>query len=157
MPAWVWTNLLFTLPSWLETNGRKMLKGISLKGPRYRTYTVHHSTRMRARAHTKGCWAYIVGNVNLWFYHCYIYSTSCIFCVCAVAHPTTLRLSSGLLVENSPGFKPGALMACERVHIVGLPRLQNLQKYANSLKVKVNTTRTSSRALQQNAEVCFHR
>lgn len=79
------------------------------------------------------------------------------FCVCAVAHPTTLRLSSGVLVENSPGSKPGALMACERVHIVGLPRLQNLQKYANSLKVKVNTTRTSSRALQQNAEVCFHR
>ncbi|RWR77953.1 Transmembrane protein 194 [Cinnamomum micranthum f. kanehirae] len=75
----------------------------------------------------------------------------------SVAHPTTLRLSSGLLVENSPGSKPGALMACERVRIVGLPRLQNLQKYANSLKVKVNTTGTSSRALQQNAEVCFHR
>lgn len=74
-----WTNFLFTLPSWLETNGRKKFKGISLKGPRYKTYIV---TIPHACTHTKGCWTYIVGNVNSWFYYRYIYSSSCIF-VCA--------------------------------------------------------------------------
>ncbi|XP_058080351.1 uncharacterized protein LOC131228601 isoform X2 [Magnolia sinica] len=72
-------------------------------------------------------------------------------------HPTTLLLSSGRAVENSPGSKPGTLMVCERIHIRGQPRLQNLGKYAHSLKVKVNITQTSSRAHPRNIEVCFHR
>lgn len=75
----------------------------------------------------------------------------------SVAHPTTLRLSSALPVKNCPGFKPGVMMACVRVQILGLPRLQNLGRYANSLKVKINTTESSIRASQQNVEVCFHR
>ncbi|XP_058080352.1 uncharacterized protein LOC131228601 isoform X3 [Magnolia sinica] len=48
-------------------------------------------------------------------------------------------------------------MVCERIHIRGQPRLQNLGKYAHSLKVKVNITQTSSRAHPRNIEVCFHR
>lgn len=52
-----------------------------------------------------------------------------------------LQLPSGPLIENSPGIKPGTLIACDRVCIPGLQRLQHLKKYAifrRNIKIKSN-------------------
>lgn len=68
---------------------------------------------------------------------------------------TTLQLSSGLPVVNSPGSKPGATVFVERVHIHGLSRFRNLGKFAHSVKVKVLPTDSNVRL--PNIEVCFHR
>ncbi|KAI3953310.1 hypothetical protein MKX01_042305 [Papaver californicum] len=71
-----------------------------------------------------------------------------------VAQPTTLKLSSGLLLEYSPGIKPGTVMVGERVNISGVSRLKNLKKYAHTVKVKVIAVDSS----RPNAiDVCFHR
>lgn len=72
-----------------------------------------------------------------------------------VGQYTTLRLSPGLAVENSPGIKPGAKVFCERVSIHGFSRLRDLRKFAHSLKVKVSQNSSSLR--RSNVEVCFHR
>ncbi|KAI3861096.1 hypothetical protein MKX03_021934 [Papaver bracteatum] len=70
-----------------------------------------------------------------------------------VAQPTTLKLSSGLLLEKSPGTKPSTFVVGERVNITGVSRLKNLKKYANTVKVKVIVVDSS----RPNAiEVCFH-
>ncbi|XP_042508803.1 uncharacterized protein LOC122084553 [Macadamia integrifolia] len=74
-----------------------------------------------------------------------------------VAQPITLQLSSGLPVENSPGSIPGEVMFCQRVHIYGLSRLQDLSKYAHSVKAVVKDARADSRGRLPNIEVCFHR
>ncbi|XP_010272998.1 PREDICTED: uncharacterized protein LOC104608649 isoform X2 [Nelumbo nucifera] len=74
-----------------------------------------------------------------------------------VAHPTTLQLSSGFPVKDSPGSKPSMSMVCNRVHIRGLSRLKSLRKYAHSLKVIVKVIQTGSGIRLQNVEVCFHR
>ncbi|KAK4393485.1 hypothetical protein Sango_1819300 [Sesamum angolense] len=55
-----------------------------------------------------------------------------------VSGPMELELSPSLIVENSPGSKPGRKVKCERVQIHGLPRIEHLNKFANSLKVKVS-------------------
>ncbi|XP_020230410.1 uncharacterized protein LOC109811161 isoform X2 [Cajanus cajan] len=68
---------------------------------------------------------------------------------------TTLQLSRGLPVGNSPGSKHGANVVVERVHIHGLSRFRNLRKFAHSLKVKVLPTNSNVRL--PNIEVCFHR
>ncbi|XVF15412.1 hypothetical protein REPUB_Repub09cG0150900 [Reevesia pubescens] len=67
----------------------------------------------------------------------------------------TLQLSPGLLVEKSPGSKPGTKVVCERVHIDGLARFRNLKKFAHSVKVKVSQGNSTLR--RPNVEVCFHR
>ncbi|GFP93882.1 hypothetical protein PHJA_001532500 [Phtheirospermum japonicum] len=72
-----------------------------------------------------------------------------------VSGPTVLQLTPSLIVENSPGLKPGAKVKCERVVVHGLPRVKHLSKFANSLKVKV--TRLNSSGRPPNIEVCFHR
>ncbi|KAK3224512.1 hypothetical protein Dsin_011537 [Dipteronia sinensis] len=73
-----------------------------------------------------------------------------------VGQNTTLQLSPhGLVVENSPGLKPGVKVVCERVNIRGLSRLKDLKKFAHSIKVKVS--QNSSTLRRPNAEVCFHR
>ncbi|KAK9231350.1 hypothetical protein WN943_021583 [Citrus x changshan-huyou] len=72
-----------------------------------------------------------------------------------VGQYTTLRLSPGLAVENSPGIKPGAKVFCERISIHGFSRLRDLRKFAHSLKVKVSQNSSSLR--RSNVEVCFHR
>ncbi|OIT06504.1 hypothetical protein A4A49_08312 [Nicotiana attenuata] len=72
-----------------------------------------------------------------------------------VSQSTTLEISPGIVVENSPGSKPGTKVTCERVQIHGLSRLKNLKKYAHSVKVNVSYINPSGR--QPNAEVCFHR
>lgn len=82
----------------------------------------------------------------LWFY---------IVGFAVVAQSTSLQLSHGLPVKNSPGSKPGTSMSCERVHIYGLSRLKNLKKIAHSVKVKLSGTNTS--VFLPNADVCFHR
>lgn len=73
----------------------------------------------------------------------------------AVTGPSTLLLSPSLLVENSPGSKPRAKVKCERVLIRGLPRIKHLNKFANSMKVKVSYATSSVRP--PNVDICFHR
>ncbi|XP_059282860.1 uncharacterized protein LOC132036520 [Lycium ferocissimum] len=88
-------------------------------------------------------------------------STSSTSIVCAnelslvVSQSTTLQISPGIVVENSPGSKPGTKVICERVNIHGLSRLKSLRKYAHSVKVNVSYLNPSGRL--PNAEVCFHR
>nr|GMC64064.1 Nuclear envelope integral membrane protein [Ipomoea batatas] len=73
----------------------------------------------------------------------------------AVSQLTSLQLSPALPMENSPGSRPGAKVLCERVQIRGLPRLKNLNKYANSVIVNISHVTTGGRL--PNVEVCFHR
>ncbi|KAJ8544851.1 hypothetical protein K7X08_017434 [Anisodus acutangulus] len=72
-----------------------------------------------------------------------------------VSQSTTLQISPGLVVENSPGSKPGTKVICERVQIHGLSRLTNLRKFSHSVKVNISYLNPSGRP--PNAEVCFHR
>ncbi|EYU44506.1 hypothetical protein ABFS82_08G059200 [Erythranthe guttata] len=72
-----------------------------------------------------------------------------------VSGPTTLQLSPTLVVEKSPGLKPGAKVKCERVLIHGLPRIKHMSKFANSMKVKVSCENQSGYAAK--IEICFHR
>lgn len=73
----------------------------------------------------------------------------------AVTGPATSQLSPSLIVENSPGSKPGAKVKCGRVLIHGLPRIKHLNKFANSMKVKVSYATSSGRP--PNVDICFHR
>lgn len=68
-----------------------------------------------------------------------------------------LQLPSGPLIENSPGIKPGTLIACDRVCIPGLQRLQHLKKYAHSRRVKVQYSEGISKLNPTKIEICFHR
>ncbi|KAL0377920.1 UNVERIFIED_CONTAM: hypothetical protein Sradi_3097500 [Sesamum radiatum] len=72
-----------------------------------------------------------------------------------VSGPTELELSPSLIVENSPGSKPGSKVKCERVQVHGLPRTEHLNKFANSLKVKVSCLNPSG--CPPNIGICFHR
>ncbi|KAK2372514.1 transmembrane protein [Trifolium repens] len=72
-----------------------------------------------------------------------------------IVQNTTLQLSRGLPVGNSPGSKPGATVVVERVHIHGLSRFKNLGKFAHSVKVKVLPANSNVRL--PNIEICFHR
>ncbi|KAL2522659.1 hypothetical protein Fot_26582 [Forsythia ovata] len=72
----------------------------------------------------------------------------------AIFESASLQLSPSLIVEKSPGSKPGTKVKCERVHIHGLPRLKHLSKFANSVKVKVSYVNPSGRP--PNVEICFH-
>ncbi|WJX55247.1 hypothetical protein P8452_41039 [Trifolium repens] len=72
-----------------------------------------------------------------------------------IVQNTTLQLSRGLPVGNSPGSKPGATVVVERVHIHGLSRFKNLGKFAHSVKVKVLPAKSNVRL--PNIEICFHR
>ncbi|KAK2965538.1 hypothetical protein RJ640_030586, partial [Escallonia rubra] len=91
----------------------------------------------------------------LWFLYLSSCSVSAEGHSLVVAQSTTLQLSPGVLVERSPGIKPGVKVVCERVHIHGLPRLKNLRKFAHLLKVNVSHANSSDRL--PNVEVCFHR
>ncbi|KAF3639286.1 hypothetical protein FXO38_22750 [Capsicum annuum] len=72
-----------------------------------------------------------------------------------VSQSTTLQISPGIVVENSPGSNPGTKVICERVQIHGLSRLKSLRKFAHSVKVNVSYLNPTGRP--PNAEVCFHR
>ncbi|KAM1091399.1 hypothetical protein FF1_018892 [Malus domestica] len=72
-----------------------------------------------------------------------------------ISESDRLQLSRGAPVTNSPGSKPGISVLCERVHIRGLSRLKNIGKFANTVKVKVSGTNSSTRI--PTFEVCFHR
>ncbi|PRQ33638.1 putative NEMP family protein [Rosa chinensis] len=69
-----------------------------------------------------------------------------------VGENATLGLSHGMPVGKSPSSKPGASVLCERVLVYGLSRLKHLDKFANTVKVKISTT-----SRFQTFEVCFHR
>lgn len=82
------------------------------------------------------------------------------FCVCVrvcavIVQNTTVQLSRGFPVGNSPGSKPGATVIVERVHLHGRSRFKNLGKYAHSVKVKLLPANSNVRV--PNIEVCFHR
>lgn len=68
-----------------------------------------------------------------------------------------LQLPSGPLIENSPGIKPGTLIACDRVCIPGLQRFQHLKKYAHSRQVKVQYSEGISKINPTKIEICVHR
>ncbi|XP_024980533.1 uncharacterized protein LOC112517363 [Cynara cardunculus var. scolymus] len=72
-----------------------------------------------------------------------------------VAEFASLQLSPSLVVEGSPGSKPGSQVICERVEINGLSRLRNLTSFFSSVKVKVLNMNSTGRP--PNITVCFHR
>ncbi|XP_030538984.1 uncharacterized protein LOC115747081 isoform X2 [Rhodamnia argentea] len=72
-----------------------------------------------------------------------------------IGQSTSVQLSPVLLVENSPGSRPGTSLFCERVHIHGLSRMKHLSKIAHSVKVKILSNSSSLRPAK--FEVCFHR
>ncbi|KAJ8769331.1 hypothetical protein K2173_002535 [Erythroxylum novogranatense] len=72
-----------------------------------------------------------------------------------VGESNKLQLSPSLQVLNSPGTKPGTSSLCSRVHIHGLARIKNLDKFSHSLKVNLSCSSSSLR--QPKVEVCFHR
>lgn len=67
-----------------------------------------------------------------------------------------LELSPRVVVENSPGLKPGTPVLCERVRIHGLSRIHHLRKLSHSANVKV-VSKSSSPLHPTKFEVCFHR
>ncbi|CAA2979314.1 uncharacterized protein LOC111367259 isoform X1 [Olea europaea subsp. europaea] len=71
-----------------------------------------------------------------------------------IGESASLQLSPSLIVEKSPGSKPGTNVKCDRVHIHGFPRLKHLSKFANSIKVKVSYVNPSGRP--PSVEICFH-
>lgn len=81
--------------------------------------------------------------------------SSCVFSFAVVSESSTVQLSPSLHVKNSPGSKPGITVVCDRVKICGVSRVRYLRKIANSVKVKVSLSNSSSRP--SIAEVCFHR
>ncbi|XP_071716543.1 uncharacterized protein [Rutidosis leptorrhynchoides] len=69
----------------------------------------------------------------------------------SVAEYASLQVSPNLVVEKSPGSRPGSQVVCERVEINGLSRISNLTSFFSSVKVKVSTGHYA------NISVCFHR
>lgn len=88
-------------------------------------------------------------------------ANSCFFVVSGelpsltVSEFASLQLSPSLVVEGSPGSKPGSQVICERVEINGLSRLRNLTSFFSSVKVKVLNINSTGRP--PNITVCFHR
>lgn len=74
-----------------------------------------------------------------------------------LSHPAKLQLPPGKLVESSPGLKPGAVVACNRVHILGVSRFWNISKYAHALKLSVAFVTEDAGLRVPVFEVCFHR
>ncbi|KAB5547467.1 hypothetical protein DKX38_010873 [Salix brachista] len=68
---------------------------------------------------------------------------------------TKVQISPSLKVVNSPGTNPGTWVLCERVGIHGFPRLTNLNKFCQSLMLKISPSNSTLR--RPNVEVCFHR
>ncbi|GAB2279582.1 hypothetical protein Dimus_014225 [Dionaea muscipula] len=72
-----------------------------------------------------------------------------------VGQSNVLEIVPSFPVRDSPGSKPGSVVGAERVHIYGLPRMMNLKRLSNAVKVKVSYSNSSLR--QPNVEVCFHK
>ncbi|KAI4385269.1 hypothetical protein MLD38_003316 [Melastoma candidum] len=72
-----------------------------------------------------------------------------------VGQSASLQLSPGILVENSPGARPGSSMFCQRVGIHGLSRISNISMLAHSVKLKVLSKPGTLKPTK--FEVCFHR
>lgn len=77
----------------------------------------------------------------------------------SLGEKTCLRpLADGVFVESSPGVKPGDLVACMRVRINGLSRIQNMKKFALSTRIKVEHAATAAYTFSHSkVEVCLHR
>ncbi|RWW64959.1 hypothetical protein BHE74_00027757 [Ensete ventricosum] len=74
-----------------------------------------------------------------------------------VAHPSKIVLPPGRVVEGSPGARPGAALACNRVHIHGFSRLRHPSKYPRALKVRVSVDEGDALFRIQTVEICFHK
>ncbi|KAI3789006.1 hypothetical protein L2E82_01790 [Cichorium intybus] len=72
-----------------------------------------------------------------------------------VAEYASLQISPKLVVEKSPGVRPGSHVVCERVEINGLSRFRNLTSFFSSVKVKVINVNSTGRP--PNITICFHR
>ncbi|KAJ8498451.1 hypothetical protein OPV22_009003 [Ensete ventricosum] len=77
--------------------------------------------------------------------------------VSVVAHPSKIVLPPGRVVEGSPGARPGAALACNRVHIHGFSRLRHPSKYPRALKVRVSVDEGDALFRIQTVEICFHK
>ncbi|KAF8081994.1 hypothetical protein N665_0853s0007 [Sinapis alba] len=72
-----------------------------------------------------------------------------------VGESGALQVNPSLEVKGSPGLKPERTSLCERIHINGLRRFKHMDKYANSLKLILNSSTTTGKA--SSFDVCFHR
>lgn len=70
-----------------------------------------------------------------------------------------IRLPEGQIVENFLGAKSGIVMTHNRVFIRGVSRIRNLEKYANSLKVRAGFVLEDQKSIVRVPpfEVCFHK
>ncbi|KMZ69530.1 hypothetical protein ZOSMA_20G00060 [Zostera marina] len=75
------------------------------------------------------------------------------------SHPVKIRLPEGQIVENFLGAKSGIVMTHNRVFIRGVSRIRNLEKYANSLKVRAGFVLEDQKSIVRVPpfEVCFHK
>ncbi|GJS58591.1 transmembrane protein 194 [Tanacetum coccineum] len=72
-----------------------------------------------------------------------------------VAEFASLQVFPSLVVEKSPGSRPGSPVVCERVEINGLSRLTNLTSFFSSVKLNVLNVNFTGRP--PNITVCFLR
>ncbi|KAK8962769.1 hypothetical protein KSP40_PGU011328 [Platanthera guangdongensis] len=73
------------------------------------------------------------------------------------SHPSLLRLAPGRPVEDSPGARPGAVVTCNRVHLRGLSRLRDLDKFFHALKLTASVPQGDGLFRIQTVEICLHR
>lgn len=73
-----------------------------------------------------------------------------------IGAPVTVRRSCGSFIETSPGVKHGELISCIRLRIPSVSRLGNIVKYADSFRVKVETSARNGLQTPQKVEFCFH-
>ncbi|KAL8198141.1 hypothetical protein R6Q57_030023 [Mikania cordata] len=73
----------------------------------------------------------------------------------SIAKSALVQLSPSLVVENSPGSRPGSKAVCERLEVNGLARLKNLTSFFSSVKLKAINVNFTGRP--PNIAVCFHR
>ncbi|ONK59815.1 uncharacterized protein A4U43_C08F11100 [Asparagus officinalis] len=74
-----------------------------------------------------------------------------------ISHPSKLQLPPGDRIEGSPGSRPGSIVTCSRVHIHGLSRLRDIDKYAHSLRIRVSFAQGDPSSRAQTVELCLHR
>ncbi|XP_028548576.1 uncharacterized protein LOC110104839 isoform X2 [Dendrobium catenatum] len=73
------------------------------------------------------------------------------------SHPSLLRLSPGRPVENSPGTRTGAVVTCNRVHLRGLSRIRDIDKFFHALRITASVSQGDGLFRIQTVELCFHR
>ncbi|KAL0925979.1 hypothetical protein M5K25_004359 [Dendrobium thyrsiflorum] len=77
--------------------------------------------------------------------------------IVVTSHPSLLRLSPGRPVDNSPGTRTGAVVTCNRVHLRGLSRIRDLDKFFHALRLTASVSQGDGLFRIQTVELCFHR